>query len=294
MVEPLRNSVAMADGAASYLEWQTAGPVLHFAHANGFNAATYRTLLAPLAQHLHIYAVDQRGHGFSTLPTPPGFAKGWHRFGDDLVRFLEALDCGPTLLAGHSMGAVASLMAAVTRPDLVCSLVLVEPVFVPAVPRWFLRLVRGLGVPTHKELAARAAKRRERFESAEAAVDAYRGRGAFRTWPDEVLRDYVAGGVVPVDGDGVRLACAPHVEAEIFASAPIAAYRLATRVQCPVTLIRGANRDSSCGIIATHTFRRGKPDARIVTVPETGHFLPMERPEVVRTEIARIADLTCR
>ena len=42
----IRKSAALTDGAVSYLEWDGDGPALHFAHANGFNALTYRTLLA--------------------------------------------------------------------------------------------------------------------------------------------------------------------------------------------------------------------------------------------------------
>ena len=59
----------MAGGEVSYLEWENSGPALHFAHANGFNAETYRRLLQPLASLFHIFALDMRGHGFTTLPT---------------------------------------------------------------------------------------------------------------------------------------------------------------------------------------------------------------------------------
>ena len=41
---------------------------LVFVHANGFNALTYRTLLAPLSGSLRIWAPDLRGHGGTTLP----------------------------------------------------------------------------------------------------------------------------------------------------------------------------------------------------------------------------------
>ena len=40
-----------------------ARPVLHWAHANGFNGQTYAPLLAPLAERFDIYAWDARGHG---------------------------------------------------------------------------------------------------------------------------------------------------------------------------------------------------------------------------------------
>ena len=39
-----------------------------FVHANGFNARTYSSILSPLSGEFLILAVDQRGHGRSTLP----------------------------------------------------------------------------------------------------------------------------------------------------------------------------------------------------------------------------------
>src|SRR6056300_1475446 len=51
-----------------YWKGPAGAPVLHWAHANGFNGRTYAPLLAPLAEHFHIYASDARGHGLSTLP----------------------------------------------------------------------------------------------------------------------------------------------------------------------------------------------------------------------------------
>ncbi len=41
-----------------------------FLHANGFNALTYRSTLAPLADRLRILCVDQQGHGRSAQRTP--------------------------------------------------------------------------------------------------------------------------------------------------------------------------------------------------------------------------------
>ena len=49
MTEPQRRSMPFDDGTISYLEWTDApagAPLLVFAHANGFNAFTYRSLLA--------------------------------------------------------------------------------------------------------------------------------------------------------------------------------------------------------------------------------------------------------
>lgn len=292
MTEPVRKTMPMGDGVLSYLEWQTPGPALHFAHANGFNAQTYRTLLSPLAERFHVYASDLRGHGLSTLATPPGFTKGWTLLRDDMIGFLENLGGGPKLLAGHSLGGVLSLMAATARPDLVRALVLVEPVFVPARTLWkhrLAKLMRKRGMVS-ANLAERAAKRRDVFDSVEAMESSYRGRGAFKLWSDEMLHDYVVGGTVPTDDGKIRLSCAPRIEAESFRNTPIGMYRLASKVKCPVTLIHGGRPDSTCHAREAAFFARKCPGTRLVTVPDSGHFLPMEHPDLVRAEVVRMGE----
>src|ERR1700685_1658395 len=179
----MRRTVGFSDRAVSQLAWDADAPLLHFAHANRFNAQTYRGLLEPLAGAFRIAASDARGHGFTTLPATPGLAKGWTIFRDDLLAVLDRIAPQGAILAGHSMGATASLMAAALRPEKVRALVLVEPVFVPKSV-----------APGDNELARRAEKRRDVFASLDEAFQLYRGRGAFTTWPDETLRDYLKGG----------------------------------------------------------------------------------------------------
>jgi pimeloyl-ACP methyl ester carboxylesterase len=265
-----------AEGEVSQLVWGSDGPLLHFAHANGFNAQTYRGLLEPLAQGFRVVASDARGHGFTRLPTTPGLATGWTAFRDDLIAVLERLAPEGAILAGHSLGGTTSLMVAAARPELVQALVLVEPVLVP-----------GHVAPGDSEMSERAAKRRDHFASLDAAFEAYRGRGAFKTWPDVTVRDYLEGGLVPAE-DGVRLACRPAWEAEDFRSAPPGKSELAAQIRCPVTLIHGEGVSSTSSESEVAIFRRLCPTARIVAKPGATHFLPMEFPQIVRDEILSV------
>jgi pimeloyl-ACP methyl ester carboxylesterase len=68
--EPRRRVVAVPGGEIAALEFGPEDRAIDivFVHANGFNAQTYRTLLSPLAAGLRILAIDQRGHGATTLP----------------------------------------------------------------------------------------------------------------------------------------------------------------------------------------------------------------------------------
>ena len=287
MTDPTRKTLAHEGSQFSYLEWDRSRPALHFAHANGFNCEVYRGLLSPLT-HFQIFASDMRGHGFTTLAAPLGMPDKWAVFGHDLAVFLNLIHPGPLILAGHSMGAIASLMVAAQHPERVKALVLVEPVLIPGIDfTGQLRRLAGIK-PQQPNLADRAARRREIYASFDEVFFAYRGRGAFQTWPEETLRDYLRGGLLPTgNGTEVRLACAPSWEAENFRSGPPGISRLARQLRCPLTLIIGENGTASEQEVANIT-RLHKP-TRVVRVPGATHFLPMERPDIVREEIERIA-----
>lgn len=288
MTEPVRKAIPLPGGAVSYLEWEGGGPSLHFAHATGFNAETYRSLLAPLAGEFRILASDARGHGFTTLPPTPGPPRGWTVYRDDLLRVLDALDASPIILCGHSMGATVSLMVAALRPARVRALVLLEPVMVPRFAYLLRFLARATGANPGLSLAERAEQRRERFPSHEAALAAYTGRGAFRSWPAEMIADYLKGGLVADGPDGsVRLACPRDWEAATFRATPYGIARLARRVKCPIVVLRGTIA-STC--FASEAALLARAGARVVTVEAASHFLPMEHAQLARDEIERLAD----
>ncbi len=290
MAESARKKMTLPDGDVSYLEWEADAPLLHFAHATGFNAQTYRGLLTPLQGRFRVAAADLRGHGFTTLPAIPGPQANWQTFANDLANILDGLDRRPAILAGHSMGAITSMMVAAARPDRVRGLVLVEPVLVPRFARLQMRLKRLIGrtPPPRSNLAELAAKRRAIFPSIEMALSAYRGRGAFNSWPDETITDYLQGGLITTgNGTEMRLACDPAWESSVFEHALPGGSRFAKQVRCPLTLIYAG--DGTASEREVQTVARLHGHARIVKVPGATHFLPMERPDIVREEIERIA-----
>ena len=287
MNPPVRRNLSLPEGCVSHLDWSGDGPFLHFAHATGFNAETYRGLLSPLTGQMRMTASDLRGHGFSTLPATPGTASGWTIYRDDLIRILEGLNKGPAILSGHSMGGTVSLMVAALRPDLVSGLVLVEPVLIPSFAWVFQFLAKVRGVNPGPNLADRAEQRRDYFPSFEAALTAYTGRGAFRTWQTETIADYLRGGLITDPASGqVKLACTPAWEAETFRSTPYGLARLIRRINCQVTLIYGTV-GSTCRESEARIFQRA--GAHVVKADGASHFLPMEYPDLVQHEIERLA-----
>jgi len=261
---------------------------MHFAHATGFNAETYRELLGDLDPTLEVYAMDARGHGMSEVPADPKTLRSWRPYRKDLEAFVETLS-RPTVLSGHSMGATVSMELAAARPDLVQGLVLIDPVIVPPrhVPMLALAGIFGLSgrlIP----IARAAARRRMEFPSKEAAVQNYVGKGPFRTWPREWIEAYVEGGTVDVDGEAVRLSCDRAWESRTFASASVNPYPDIAKLRCPITLIAREHDGPPFTRASRDAFMQRQPNTRLLILEEASHFMTMEHPEIAREEIERM------
>jgi pimeloyl-ACP methyl ester carboxylesterase len=268
-------------GEMAYLDFgpPERAPDLVFLHANGFNARAYRTILAPLAQDLRILAPDQRGHGATTLATDRP-RTSWLDLKDDLLAFLDAMRIERVALAGHSMGGTASLLAAAEAPARVRALALLDPVIRSPGPTSSVSREAMEASP----MIAGARKRRRSFPNRAAAVLGYHGRGAFRTWTDAMLADYVAAGFHDAPDGSVELACTPEWEVSNYLNQDHDSWGAFARSVCPIHILR-AELDSP-GRIDGHTDAlTATGRIRIDTIAGTTHFLPMEQPELVREAI---------
>jgi esterase len=106
-----------------------------------------------LAQERDLIRVDLRGHGGSATRGRVGLEL-WR---DDLIALLDAEGAARAVLVGHSLGSQVALACAAQAPQRVAALVLIDPVFRPALHgrwKWIARaaplftaaasLVRGL------------------------------------------------------------------------------------------------------------------------------------------------------
>jgi pimeloyl-ACP methyl ester carboxylesterase len=290
--EPRRRAFKLADGEMAAIEFGDPNrPVdVVFTHANGFNAMTYRSILAPVSASLRILAIDQRGHGASQLPAVTEGRRSWHDLQGDLAAVLDQIGGPPVVLAGHSMGATASLMAAAIRPQRVSKLVLFDPVVMDF---WlaFYALAPWTSGQKWKDLpiAKRAAARRSIFPSFADAFGAYKGKGAFKSWPDTILADYIAAGFRTREDGQVELSCSPAWEASNFTAQANGLWSVAGRIKAPITIFR-AEHASTCRIGSGRFFLRAHPGSSVTTVPGTSHFLPMERPDLVRDALLDATD----
>lgn len=280
-----RFEIKISSGLMAGLKWSPlanddAEVALIFLHANGFCASTYRALLSDLARSTgkSVIGLDLRGHGRSQLPANPDLQDSWDRHARDIGEAVHLLAPGGCVLAGHSMGGTSALLASARAPSLVKGLCLFDPVLGPASFYLYARLPWVFDNWRKNFPMARAAgKRRAEFPSRAAAVAAYEGRGAFKTWPRCTIADYCDDGFTDTGDGQVRLSCAPAFEAACFAGQrhnPLSALRT---VRSPAKLLRGAKRSTTPALLIPKLKRSGFV---VETIEDTSHFLPMERSDI--------------
>ncbi len=120
------------------LHYEVAGqgdPVV-FIHGLGSSTRDWHSQVEFFSTDHRVISVDLRGHGQSSKPTD---AYSIQQFATDVGHLLEQTDNSPAHIVGLSLGGMVALELAVTRPDLVRSLVLVNSG--PEMPRdtWWVR-----------------------------------------------------------------------------------------------------------------------------------------------------------
>jgi pimeloyl-ACP methyl ester carboxylesterase len=261
-------------------------PALVFLHANGFCASTYRGLLSGLARDTGqvIVALDLRGHGRSRISDNPNEQDNWYRHSKDICEALAQLAPQGAVLAGHSMGATSALLASAKAPRLVKGLCLFDPVLAPAGFYLYAKLPWVFNNwRKNFPMARSAAKRRAIFPDRDAAVQAYTGRGAFKSWPTQTISDYCDDGFRDLPDGNVKLSCDPAFEAACFAGQrhnPLAAL---SKIKWPARLLRGGRNSTTVALLTPKLERCG---VRVETIADTSHFLPMERPDICQAALA--------
>lgn len=254
-------------------------PLIHFAHANAYPPASYRQFFEHLGDKYDILAPALR----PLWPdADPDALTDWRGIGDDMIEMLDGNVETPVIGMGHSLGAVATMHAALKRPDLFRALVFVEPVFLPKEAREALRALRAQG-EYEWPMVRMAQMRRDRWPSRQDAFDRFRQKSVFERFSDEALWDYVNAGLQPI-GDEWTLTYSKLWEARIYALAPLDAPELVSGLTPPVLGFRGALTDTISADVWTQ-WQQTHAAATLVEMAEVGHLIPMEQPAQLAQQI---------
>lgn len=250
-------------------------PPLLISHATGFHAHCYLALARVLGEQYHVWALDHRGHGASTVPAE--WSVDWKRFGVDTRLVAEHIaPDGGLVGVGHSMGGATLLMAAHADPERFDHLVLFEPIAFPGTeydpdPSEELPIAQG------------ARRRRRRFPSRQAAIDNYAAKPPLSLMRPEVLADYVEYGFRDaVDDDGepvVELRCTPEFEAAVFMTGGAnGVWDQLPEIETPCTIVSGVVSETEPSRVSEALADR-LPNARYVRFDDQTHFGPFSHPD---------------
>ena len=128
--------VHSVNGIDLYYEVAGQGEPIVFVHGLGSSTRDWQSQVEFFSESHRVVTVDLRGHGQSSKP-----AKDYsiHQFADDLGQLLEKTENTPAHVVGLSLGGMVAMELAVSRPNLVRSLVIVNSG--PEMPRdtWWVR-----------------------------------------------------------------------------------------------------------------------------------------------------------
>ena len=250
----------------SYAEGPDTGPPLLMLHGLLGRWQDFEPLIPSLTDHWHVFACDLRGHGASDrAPDGSGYLVSDHV--RDLSVFIrENVPFGePLVLVGFSGGGLVALPLAAAFPERVRGIVALEPGF----------MMRNSSLTAHplsqeiawahhamltaKSLEEMAAMCRDLMPEADEWAIASTAERLYNA--DPRLSDL---GQIDRVLEGIDLNA------------------LATKVQCPMLIVRG---DQSLGSVVRDEdvtwARANNPRVRAVQVPGGGHGVHLEQPEVV-------------
>jgi len=224
-----------------------------------------------LAGRCPLFAVDLRGRGDSDKPEGP---YGIAQHARDVAAAMRALDLGPSVIVGHSMGAFISTALAAQNPELVAGLIMIDGGYLLDMP---------VGVGAEQVLDAMLAQRitqlRETYTSREAYREFWRGRPHFppehwSSWTEAFLNYEVDGEPPNLQPKASEAAVRADV-AESFQKAEIAERLKSVRV--PVLLLRATSgftpdQPPLLPDLVLEQMRACLPGLEEETIPGTTHY----------------------
>jgi pimeloyl-ACP methyl ester carboxylesterase len=256
-------------------EWASEGTgvPLVFAHATGFHGRVWDAIGERFPAH-PVYAIDLRGHGLSRAAP----ITDWRMLASDVAGFLAQAGLSGAVGIGHSMGAHTLLQTAADHPAAFSRLVLFDPVILA--PEYYAAAETQFTADNPHP----AIRRKRDFASAEAMIERFRERDPYVLFDPRVFEDYCRHGLVPAaSGEGMELACAPEVEASVYASSRSNPGILdaARHVDIPVLVVRAKHT-------TLNDFKSSPTWPELATIlpqgtdlyrPDMTHFHPFQDPD---------------
>jgi pimeloyl-ACP methyl ester carboxylesterase len=251
---------ASSDGVRIAYETRGAGPPVLLVHGLGYDHHGWGPLPPLLADDFRLVLVDNRGVGESDAPEGPYTVV---ELAGDAVAVLDAAGIERANVVGVSLGGFVAQELAIAHPGRVDRLVLLSTS--PGGPNQY-------PMPAETVESFRAYMRLEREAAIRQGVENSLGDRAVRERPDLVDEVYA-----------YRLERAPPLEpwqAQLHAGAEFDAFDRIPAIAVPTLALTGG-ADVVIDPRNSELLAERIPGARVEVVPERGHLLYWEEPELV-------------
>ncbi len=252
------------------------GSIIHFAHANAYPPGCYRQFINSFLPHFKVIGLKQRplweGSDFNKL-------KSWQELATDLIHFFDEHGLRNIVGMGHSLGGVVSVLAAIKRPELFSKLVLIDPVIFKGC---LALLISFLPISLRKKVFPPpkiSARRRDLWEDKQSVFSYFREKSVFKRFSDTALWDFVDAGTKSTGNGKVTLAFPKEWETQIYATVPIIFGQL-KNLSLPILAIKGVQSNVITPEI-WQEWKEAQDSNTFLEVPDSGHLVPMEQPEVL-------------
>lgn len=249
-------------------------PSAHFYGGNGFTVGAYAPLLTELAISFDLTALAMRGYWYDK-PTSKCLTRA--QDADMLIEFLEKTQDAPIIGIGHSQGATATAIAAAKRPDLFSQLYLIEPVtFTKTQTRLYNLTPRALKLlrePFKSTLTKQAT-----WASIAEFYDYLRAQRAYHRISDEHLHLFAKNSLEKQADGSYSLLFSPEQELANYFGTPYIDVAL-KQLRCPYTIITGKPTLFISDKVRKN-WAKFIPNENMISLPEYGHLLPIEAPEL--------------
>ncbi len=186
-------------------------PIIHFAHSNGFPKGSYIHLFEYLTDEYEIIGKEMLAHDDRFA-----IENDWWPIADEIIDYLDRQNIGKVIGLGHSLGATTTLMAALKRPDLFSSLVLMDPVLIVGVlPELGTELLKKTGLISKVTPAKTSKDRKRQWVSKKNAFEYFKSKRFFEPFTQKSLQAYVDSGLEEND-QGFALKYKVETEVKVF------------------------------------------------------------------------------
>ncbi len=249
------------NNATLYYEEAGTGPeTIVFSHSLLMNNRHFIYQTNALKEHYRCLAYDHRGHGDSEI-TENGY--DMNNLVLDAVGFIEAMNCAPCHFIGLSMGGYIGMEIAVTRPELIKSLIIMDtpaelgkhiPLFIK---KSILSIPELLGIKKLPGFAIKTMFGKKFLKDPERKGEVLEWKEFLQTVDLSAIIK-IAKGLVSWEG----------------------VYNRLNTIRIPVLIING-EKDFAVPLSQGKKLQNAIQGSKLVTIPYAGHISSFEEPEAV-------------